>query len=349
MLNNPNRDLKPTTILLKFDPERVHGPLFALSDQEFVAAAESDAIQIKITDFYLARFLPEGVLASTLCGTPVYMAPEVLIGRQRYDSKCDLFSLGVIIYDCLTGCIPFQQSTRQALEEFYQDNAVLRPDIPKQTSPELADLISRLLQRDAKDRIDFSDLFSHPFLCGRRSQKSEPSVEVLQTNQNVSAATFDNQSKSGQEWHVLGGREYRLEVGDYLYNPEHFLGRGSYGTVYQGHHRLHATEKVAIKVITKQYLSDEVETEIKILQELKSATASGKCHENLISLIDVYETPRYSYLVLECCNGGDLENFLIIRDTAGTLGLLSEKLIQVITMQLVSAIKALKEKGIIHR
>lgn len=195
-------------ILLNFDAKRVHGPFSALSDREFVAAAESGAVQLKVTDFSLARFLPAGVLADDVGGTPLYMAPEVLT-EKRYDAKADLFSLGVIIYECLTGTVPFKQTTRQTLKEFYQNNAALRPVIPEQTSSELADFILRLLQRDAKDRIGFSDLCSHPFLCGRRSQKSEPPVKVLQTGQNVAVRTIGNQTTSSQKWYVLGGGESR--------------------------------------------------------------------------------------------------------------------------------------------
>ena len=60
---------------------------------------------VKVADFGLARFLPNGALASTWCGTALYMAPEVLLG-QKYNSQADLWSVGMIIYESLTGSLP---------------------------------------------------------------------------------------------------------------------------------------------------------------------------------------------------------------------------------------------------
>ena len=46
-------------------------------------------------------------MAATLCGSPMYMAPEVIMSLQ-YDAKADLWSLGTIVFQCLTGKAPFQ-------------------------------------------------------------------------------------------------------------------------------------------------------------------------------------------------------------------------------------------------
>lgn len=77
-------------------------------------------------DFGFARFLQDGVMAATLCGSPMYMAPEVIMSLQ-YDAKADLWSLGTIVFQCLTGKAPFQAHTPQALKLFYEKNANLGP------------------------------------------------------------------------------------------------------------------------------------------------------------------------------------------------------------------------------
>lgn len=77
-------------------------------------------------DFGFARFLQDGVMAATLCGSPMYMAPEVIMSLQ-YDAKADLWSLGTIVFQCLTGKAPFQAHTPQALKSFYEKNANLGP------------------------------------------------------------------------------------------------------------------------------------------------------------------------------------------------------------------------------
>ncbi|XP_022243912.1 serine/threonine-protein kinase unc-51-like isoform X1 [Limulus polyphemus] len=143
-----HRDLKPQNILLCYT-ERPNPP--------------PNEIQLKIADFGFSRFLQDGIMAVTLCGSPMYMAPEVIMSLQ-YDAKADLWSIGTIVYQCLTGKVPFQAQTPQALKQFYEKNNFLFPKIPSWTSADLTDLLIRLLKKNAKDRLEFDDFFSHPFL-----------------------------------------------------------------------------------------------------------------------------------------------------------------------------------------
>ncbi|XP_054155031.1 serine/threonine-protein kinase ULK1-like [Oppia nitens] len=120
-------------------------------------------IRLKIADFGFARFLDDGVMAATLCGLPMYMAPEVIMSL-KYDAKADLWSIATIVFQCLTGkAFPFQASTPQALKNFYEKNPDLKPKIPSGTSPELRDFLTRLLRRNAKDRMEFEEFFNHAF------------------------------------------------------------------------------------------------------------------------------------------------------------------------------------------
>ncbi|KAF0301911.1 Serine/threonine-protein kinase unc-51 [Amphibalanus amphitrite] len=144
-----HRDLKPQNILLSHHPGRAR-------------PAPTD-IRLKIADFGFARFLQDGVMAATLCGSPMYMAPEVIMSIQ-YDLKADLWSLGTIVFQCLTGKAPFHANTPQALKQFYERNANLSPKIPQGTSADLSDLLTRLLKRNARDRLEFDEFFSHRFL-----------------------------------------------------------------------------------------------------------------------------------------------------------------------------------------
>jgi serine/threonine-protein kinase ULK/ATG1 len=121
-------------------------------------------ISLKIADFGFARFLQDGVMAATLCGSPMYMAPEVIMSLT-YDAKADLWSLGTIVYQCLTGKAPFSAQTPQQLKNFYEKNLVLYPKIPLGTSSELTDLLHGLLKRNPKERLEFETFFSHPFLA----------------------------------------------------------------------------------------------------------------------------------------------------------------------------------------
>ncbi|GIY36443.1 hypothetical protein CDAR_561252 [Caerostris darwini] len=143
-----HRDLKPQNILLCHSGKPDPPP---------------SEITLKIADFGFARFLTDGGMAATLCGSPMYMAPEVIMSL-KYDAKADLWSIGTIVFQCLTGRAPFTAHNPQMLKNFYEKNANLAPNIPNGTSPDLADLLIRLMKRDAKDRMDFDELFNHPFL-----------------------------------------------------------------------------------------------------------------------------------------------------------------------------------------
>lgn len=124
-------------------------------------------------------------MAATLCGSPMYMAPEVIMSLQ-YDAKADLWSLGTIVFQCLTGKAPFQAHTPQALKFFYEKNEHLGPKIPPGTSPELSNLLMGLLRRNARDRMPFDEFFSHSFLQGPNDSLNLAPVELPASPVNVS-------------------------------------------------------------------------------------------------------------------------------------------------------------------
>lgn len=157
-----HRDLKPQNILL-CNPTRHSNP------------PATDLI-IKLADFGFARFLSEGVMAATLCGSPMYMAPEVIMSLQ-YDAKADLWSIGTILFQCLTGKAPFQAQNPPQLKAYYEKNRDLKPNIPDYCSAPLRDLLLRLLKRNAKDRITFEEFFNHPFL--HDAPAASPSKRIL--------------------------------------------------------------------------------------------------------------------------------------------------------------------------
>ncbi|XP_030077954.1 serine/threonine-protein kinase ULK2 isoform X2 [Microcaecilia unicolor] len=157
-----HRDLKPQNILLSHVTRK---------------KASLNGIRIKIADFGFARYLHSNMMAATLCGSPMYMAPEVIMS-QHYDAKADLWSIGTVIYQCLVGKPPFQANNPQDLRLFYEKNKNLVPSIPRETSPYLSDLLLGLLQRNQKDRLDFDTFFNHPFLDQVSTVKKSNPVPV---------------------------------------------------------------------------------------------------------------------------------------------------------------------------
>ena len=109
-------------------------------------------------------------MAATLCGSPMYMAPEVLMSHV-YDSSADLYSIGTIVYQCLTGRAPFHATSPQELRAFYERSDQLRPSIPAGTSPQLGELICSLLRKNPKERLQAADFFRHPFMRDNKPRK----------------------------------------------------------------------------------------------------------------------------------------------------------------------------------
>lgn len=158
-----HRDLKPQNILLS------HGAL--------VSHPQPADIQIKIADFGFARFLHGEMMAATLCGSPMYMAPEVIMSKA-YDAKADLWSVGTIIYQSLTGKAPFHANNPQNLRRLYETTKILKPSIPSGCSPIMRDLLFGLLKRNPKERLSFDEFFSHTFLIGKSLSFTSTPVAV---------------------------------------------------------------------------------------------------------------------------------------------------------------------------
>ncbi|XP_058137183.1 serine/threonine-protein kinase ULK1 isoform X2 [Dasypus novemcinctus] len=175
-----HRDLKPQNILLSSPGGRRASP---------------NDIRVKIADFGFARYLQSNTMAATLCGSPMYMAPEVIMS-QHYDGKADLWSIGTIVYQCLTGKAPFQASSPQDLRLFYEKNRTLVPAIPRETSAPLRQLLLALLQRNHRDRMGFDEFFHHPFLDASSSIKKSPPVPVPSYPSSGSGSSSSSSSTS---------------------------------------------------------------------------------------------------------------------------------------------------------
>ncbi|KAL7714853.1 non-specific serine/threonine protein kinase [Entamoeba marina] len=120
------RDLKPENVLL------------------------TDDGHICITDFGLCKEgLSESDQTNTFCGTPEYLAPEILLGNG-YGFAVDWWSYGTLIYEMLLGLPPFFDNDVQTM---YQK--IVSDDVrfPKNTPPSIRDFISSLLQKDPADRL----------------------------------------------------------------------------------------------------------------------------------------------------------------------------------------------------
>jgi serine/threonine protein kinase len=131
-----HRDLKPNNIFLATRGQRVD--------------------EIKLLDFGVAKQLSLQALTATgqVWGTPMYMAPEQLVDSKRVDPRCDLYSLGVVLFECLTTELPFSGANVLALavavmQGFDRDLRSLRPEVPE----DLAAIITRCVNKERDQRF----------------------------------------------------------------------------------------------------------------------------------------------------------------------------------------------------
>lgn len=108
------------------------------------------------------KFMNDETQLNTLCGTPLYMAPEMIIGGQ-YNNKADLWSVGIIAYECLFGHAPYASDSIP--EIFQKVRATLPIKIPhNKVSQECEHLLSSLLKHNPLQRITHEEFFKHPFI-----------------------------------------------------------------------------------------------------------------------------------------------------------------------------------------
>uniref|UniRef100_A0A8B9HC76 non-specific serine/threonine protein kinase n=1 Tax=Astyanax mexicanus TaxID=7994 RepID=A0A8B9HC76_ASTMX len=208
-----HRDLKPQNILLSHPAGR---------------KTHSNNTCIKIADFGFARHLQNNMMAATLCGSPMYMAPEVIMS-QNYDAKADLWSIGTIVFQCLTGKAPFQASSPQDLRLFYEKNKNLSPNIPRETSSHLRHLLLGLLQRNHKDRMDFDCVsFSLSHSVSINLQQSLGEIQQIRAK----ALASPTQDSPGYLLKDSGGggsssKNSSCDTDDFVMVPAHFPSKSS--------------------------------------------------------------------------------------------------------------------------
>lgn len=129
-----------------------------LKPHNFLLTADN---QIKITDFSFAKFFEPNTMSATICGSPLYMAPELLKG-EMYTNKSDLWSLGVILYQLLFNRYPYYADTPYTLIERIESHPLSFPQ--SNISHECISLIYSLLTKDVSHRINWLKLFDHKWL-----------------------------------------------------------------------------------------------------------------------------------------------------------------------------------------
>ena len=130
-----HRDIKPENVLLH---------------EGFIA---------KLTDFGWSNYIQEDKERKTVCGTPIYLAPEI-IKETGHDERVDIWCIGVLLFELTTGKVPFQGNDIETLKT---NILHLKINWPNEMDPNAKDLISKILKLDPDERLTLEDIIQHEF------------------------------------------------------------------------------------------------------------------------------------------------------------------------------------------
>jgi len=142
-----HRDLKPENLLLES----------SVTSEDLGGKRQ---FKIKLIDFGTAQAFKKGTKMEERYGTPYYIAPDVL--NKSYNEKCDIWSLGVILYILLVGYPPFNGSDdKKIIEAVKKGKYTLDEPEWDDVSEEAIDLVRKCLTYDPDKRVSASDALSH--------------------------------------------------------------------------------------------------------------------------------------------------------------------------------------------
>jgi serine/threonine protein kinase len=149
---------------------------------------DADSGRMLVTDFGIARAVEAGTrltVTGMAIGTPAYMSPEQALGEREVDGRSDIYSLGVLGYQMLTGRVPFSAGNSMALllkhvSEPPQPIVDLRPDAP----PGLREVIERAMMKSPEDRWPTAAALRDALTTERQaaSWRAEPREQVRYTS-----------------------------------------------------------------------------------------------------------------------------------------------------------------------
>ncbi|KAM9904457.1 hypothetical protein OXX79_002743 [Metschnikowia pulcherrima] len=191
-----HRDIKPQNLLL-CPP--------AHSRAEFTAGAYVGLWELpilKIADFGFARFLPSTSMAETLCGSPLYMAPEIL-RYEKYNAKADLWSVGAVLYEMTAGKPPFRAANHiELLKNIERSHDRIKFPSAAQVPTALKSLIRSLLKYSPTERVSFQEFFSDSLIVDELESNDTP-LDTSHMDENLFISEYISPIKDSDRAHFI--------------------------------------------------------------------------------------------------------------------------------------------------
>ena len=132
--------------------------------------------RVLLADYGWSNFNVEGDVRKTFCGTPEYIAPEMLM-KKGHDTRVDIWSIGILMFELLSGYSPFVAKSNQ---ELYQNIRKLKIQWPKDMPPLAKNLISKILKLNPLDRPSFDEILNHQWF--KNTKMIKPLLENKMKN-----------------------------------------------------------------------------------------------------------------------------------------------------------------------
>jgi serine/threonine protein kinase len=154
----------------------------------------SDTGMLKVTDFGTSRFLEIAAHGTTVIGSPPYMAPEQFHGKAVFAS--DVYSMGVTMYQMLTGALPYDTPTPADIERLMKGTLVIAPRVKNAKIPKaISDIILRALAPDLTQRYQRASELLDDLLAAREPVVRRPTVRNASAAHGAEGHVADIQSR----------------------------------------------------------------------------------------------------------------------------------------------------------
>lgn len=310
----------------------------------------NDDTTIKIADFGFAKKVTKPFCLRTLCGTAQYVAPEVLdLSSGGYDCRADMWSVGVVVYILLGGYAPFEGPVQELAQAICKADYAFHDKYWSDISDAAKGMISSLLEIDVDARLSAEEALQCPwmtieeesltakdlsgaqealqkrklaeadqfavvkkpmnkfdsldvsFTAGLGTIEEVMSRKAKRTN-DITIDTIPEEGKSSED--SSSGKPF-----DALYKLGKLIDEGDWAPIYECKHK-QSKKAFNVKQVSR---SDLDPIDAVALQDEIATLKLVSDSPYIVTLIDVFEEPDYTYMVLESLQGGLLIDRLIER------------------------------------
>eukprot|EP00826_Nyctotherus_ovalis_P053505 TRINITY_DN6969_c0_g3_i7.p1 TRINITY_DN6969_c0_g3~~TRINITY_DN6969_c0_g3_i7.p1 ORF type:complete len:959 (-),score=271.22 TRINITY_DN6969_c0_g3_i7:513-3245(-) len=328
-----HRDINPQHILVNVSP---NGQVF-----------------YKFTGLQFCKQLSKGK-ACSFVGCAEYLAPEV-VSEEPYDYKADVWAVGTTLYELAMGanCFKIDPNCRVNIK------AGKPPTFPDyiEIDEKLKDLITKCLMYDPNKRISIDDFMSHPFLAEdvpkpvhkiKEATVEIGNLEIINMIKDNFGKFIEFTNKKNLFKRKLEA-EVRLTLDPYVLESDKPACSGGFSDIYFCTNR-ETNIRYVLKIIKKHKITDAKVAnlllgEVAIMLELNSGS-DGLCPFT-IGLEDYFVYNNTLCIVIEYCNGGDMENFVRMARDMNTI--LSQEQFKLLAWNTACGLNEMHKRGMMHR